>query len=468
MRRTTHENRKYGGWRERVMELIEAVKLAVEKALKYGASQAEAYTTRSSRISIMVSNDKVGGVKTRVGSGESVEGISVRAVFGKSLAYSHTTILDEANIEEAVKTAVKLAKIKEPDPDFKTLPQPRKPPTVEGIYDPTVENPPIDDIFDEARKIIGEGFEKDPNFNTISANFNFTVMEKAIFNSLGVEVNWKESIASTGVSILGEKNGIRSVGWEGEAYRQLNKINTKQCLDKAIEKAKLGFKMAKIEPGEKTVIFDPDALESLMEYAFIRAIDAYNVQEGKSYLTGKIGEKVASEKLTIIDDGITPNGLRTAPTDAEGVPSQRNLIIENGILRGYIYDSYTAYREGRESTGNAFRQFRTPISIAPRNMIITGEEMKLEELISEIKEGVLIIGVMGAHSTNIATGAFSITANPSYAIIRGELTGQLRGCMVAGTFKEILEKYTAQGDDVKQRSTLIAPSVKFEGIRITI
>jgi len=465
--RTTYENREYDGWREGVMELIEAVKIAVEKALKYGASQAEAYATRSNRISIMTANDRVSGVKTRVGSGEGVEGISVRVVIGKSLAYSHTTILDEASIEETVKTAIKLAKIKEPDPDFKTLPQPRKPPTVEGIYDPAIENPPIDEIFDEARRIVGEGLEKDPNFNTISANFNFTSTERAIFNSLGVEVNWKESTASTGVTILGEKNGVRSVGWEGEAYRQLNKIDAKRCLAKAIERAKLGFKVAKIESGEKTVIFDPDALESLMEYAFVRAIDAYNVQEGKSYLTGKVGEKVASEKLTIIDDGTIPNGLRTAPTDAEGVPSQRNIIIENGVLKGYIYDSYTAHREGRESTGNAFRQFRTPISIAPRNMIITGKEVKLEELIGEVKEGVLVIGVMGAHSTNIATGAFSITANPSYAIIRGELAGQLRGCMIAGTFKEMLEKYAAQGDDVKQRGTLIAPSVKFEGIRIT-
>lgn len=449
------------------MELTEAVRIAVEKALKNNATQAEAYATLSNRISILTSNDRKSGIKSRSGSGEEIKGLSIRVVIGKSLAYSHTTILDEKSIEETVKTAIKLAKIKDPDPEFKTLPSPKKPTQVEGIFDPKILTPPIEETFEELRKILSEGLEANPNFNTISSNISFTSTERAIYNSLGVEVSFRETIVSAGVSILGEKNGIRSLGWEGEASRELNKINLRKYLEEAIEKVKIGFKVDRIESGEKTVIFSPEALESLMEFAFIRAIDAYNVQEGKSYLTGKIGEIVASEKLTVIDDGTLKGGLRTTPTDVEGVPSQKTIIIENGILKNYIYDSYTAHKENKESTGNAFRQFRTPITIAPKNQIIKGEEVKLEELIREVSEGIIINGVMGAHSTNIATGAFSITANPSYVIKKGEIIGQVKGCMIAGTFKELLEKYTEQGDDVKQRGSLIAPSIKFEKVRIT-
>ncbi|MEM3615979.1 MAG: TldD/PmbA family protein [Candidatus Methanomethylicia archaeon] len=449
------------------MDLIEAVKIAVEKAIKYGATQAEAYATKSNRISIQASNDRIGGVKSRGALNEVVEGLSIRVAVNKSLAYAHTTILSREEIEETIKRALKIAKIREPDPDFKTLPQPKTPTKVEGIFDPKIITPPIEESFEKIRKTLSEGMDTDKNFNTIGASYNFTYMERAICNSLGIEVNYKESMASTGISILGERDGIRSFGYESEANREINKLSIEKCLEKAVERTKIGFKVAKIESGEKTVIFDPDALESLMEFAFIRAIDAYNVQEGKSYLTGKLGTKISSEKLTIIDDGTLKGGLRTTPTDVEGVPSQKTIIIENGILKSYIYDSYTAHKENRESTGNAFRQFRTPITIAPRNQIIKGEEVKLEELIREVNEGIIIQGVMGAHSTNIATGAFSITANPSYIIKKGEIIGQVKGCMIAGTFKELLEKYTEQGDDIKQRGSLIAPSIKFEKVRIT-
>jgi len=450
------------------MELLDSVKMAVERALKNHATQAEAYATKSSRINILASNDRKSNIKTRIGTSEESIGLSVRVVVDKSLAYSHTTVLDEENIENTVKTAIKLAKTKDPDPEFKTLPQPKKPTHVEGIFDPKISTPPIEETFEELRKILSEGLNADPNFNTISSNLSFTSMERAIYNSLGIEVSFKETIVSAGISILGEKNGVRSIGWEGEASRELNKINLKKYLEEAIERVKIGFKVEKIEPGEKTVIFHPDALESLMEYAFTRAVDAYNVQEGKSYLTGKVGEIIASEKLTIIDDGTLKGGLRTTPTDVEGVPSQKTIIVEKGLLKGYLYDSYTAHRENRESTGNAFRQFRTPITIAPRNQIIKGEEVKFEELIGDVKEGIIINGVMGAHSTNIATGAFSVTANPSYVIRNGEIVGQVVGCMIAGTFKELLEKYVMQGDDVKQRGALISPSIKFEKVRVTI
>lgn len=450
------------------MKLIELVGKTVDKALKEGATQAEAYATRSNRISISVSNDRISGLKTRWGTHEGVEGLSVRVIVGNSLAYAHTTVLDEENIEKTVKTTLKLAKTKEPDPDFKTLPPPKKPASVEGIFDPRILEPPIEDTFENLRSIVSDGINIHPNFNTVSSNFNFISSEKAICNSLGVKVNFKETIANVGVSIIGEKNGIRSIGWESESSRILGKLDVRKCLEEAVRKAKIGFEITKIESGEKIVVFDPDALEPLMEYAFVRAIDAYNVQEGKSYLTGKLGEKVAIEKLTIIDDGTIPEGLRTTPTDVEGVPSQKTVIIENGILKNYIYDSYTAHKEGRESTGNATRQFRTSITIAPRNHVIKGEEVKFDELISEVKEGIIVYGVMGAHSTNIATGAFSVTANPTHAIRNGEIIGQVRGCMIAGTFKELLDKYSEQGDNVKQRGMLVSPSIKFEKVRIVI
>lgn len=451
-----------------MMKLIEAVTFAVKKSIEMGASQADAYATKTFTTSIQATNDKIGGIKDRRATSEMIEGMGIRVAVGKSIAYAYTTILEEESIIKSIKEAIELAKMKEPDPDFKSLPTPKKPATVKGIFDDKVQTPPIEEAFEEVRKVLDETMEKNPNFNTVISGYTFTWRERAIANSLGIEVSFKESFVGTGVYIIAEKEGLRSVGAKSIEKRMLNQVNINLCQREAIKYAELGLRKAKIEGGEKTIIFQPRAFVSLMGYGFIRAIDAYNVQEGKSYLTNKINSQIAPEKLTIIDDGTLEGGLRTTPVDAEGVPSQRNIIIEKGVLKGYLYDSYTANKENRESTGNATRQFRSPISISPRNQIISGETMKLEELIGEVKEGVIVRGVMGAHSTNIATGAFSVSANPAYAIINGEITGLLRGCMVAGTFQELLSKYTAQGDDTEQIGFLIAPSIKFEKVRIAI
>jgi len=450
------------------MKLIEAVSFAVKKSLEMGANQADAYASKSSSTSIQATNDKIGGIKDRRATSEMVEGIGIRVAVGKSIAYAYTTILEEESIIKSIKEAIELAKLKEPDPDFKSLPPAKTPTSVHKIFDKNILTPPIDEAFEEIRTILSETMEKNPNFNTIVSGYSFTWIEKAIANSLGIETSFKESFIGTTVYIIAEKEGIRCIGGKSQNRRMLNEINIKLCQEEAIKYAELGLKKAKIEGGEKTIIFQPRAFVSLMGYGFIRAIDAYNVQEGKSYLTNKINSQIAPESLTLIDDGTMDGGLRTTPVDAEGVPSQRNIIIEKGVLKGYLYDSYTAFKENKESTGNATRQFRSAISISPRNQIISGETMKLEELIGDVKEGVLIRGVMGAHSTNIATGAFSVSANPAYAIINGEIVGTVRGCMVAGTFQELLSKYAGQGDDVEQISFLIAPSIKFERVRVSI
>ncbi|RLE55174.1 MAG: hypothetical protein DRJ26_01090 [Candidatus Methanomethylicota archaeon] len=450
------------------MELIEAVKFAVEKALKLGADQADAYASKTYENSIQATNDKIGGIRDRRATSEKIEGLGVRVAVGKSVAYAYTTILEEDSIIEAIKTAIKLAKVKEPDPDFKSLPSVKPPAKVEGIFDESIITPPVDEAFEQVRQVLSQAMEANPNFNTVISGYSFAWAERAIANSLGVEVSFKESMTSTGVYIIGEKEGLRSLGGKSEESRALKEVDIEKCAEEAIKYAKIGLNKAKIEAGEKTIIFQPEALVGLINYAFIKAVNAYNVQEGKSYLTGKLGSQVASEKLTIIDDGTLTKGLMTTPVDGEGVPSQRNIIIEKGVLKSYLYDSYTAFKDNRESTGNASRQFRSAVTVAPRNHIISGEVVKKDELIGDVKEGLLVRGVMGAHSTNIATGAFSVLANPAYVIQNGEIIGQIKGCMIAGTFQELLMKYAAQGDDVVQKGFLVAPSIKFEGVRIAL
>ncbi|RLG58743.1 hypothetical protein DRN86_05305 [Candidatus Geothermarchaeota archaeon] len=179
------------------------------------------------------------------------------------------------------------------------------------------------------------------------------------------------------------KEGLSSTSYDIVQSRSLKDLKFERIADDVVMYSNLGLRPLKLESGVKNIIFHPLGFSNLMRYAFVEAVNSYNVQEGKSYLSNMRDLQVGSEKLTIIDDGTLNEGILSSPVDAEGVPTMRNVIIEKGILKNYLYDSYTANREGVKSTGNAFRELSGRVEIGPRNEIIIGEEAELEEMMRE-------------------------------------------------------------------------------------
>ncbi|RLG46390.1 MAG: TldD/PmbA family protein, partial [Thermoproteota archaeon] len=196
-------------------------------------------------------------------------------------------------------------------------------------------------------------------------------------------------------------------------------------------------------------------------------ISALNVQENRSVYKDKIGEQVAEDYITVIDDGTLENGFGTSAVDDEGCPRQKTPIIERGVLRNYLYDNYSAKREGKESTGNASRQrlFGTPSyanqpSIKPSNLLIMPGKGNLNELIGEIKEGILVKGsLIGALHSNVLTGDFSVTSNNTFKIENGEVSYPLKPCTVAGNLYEALNSVLALGNDLRSFGNIICPSI---------
>ncbi len=158
------------------------------------------------------------------------------------------------------------------------------------------------------------------------------------------------------------------------------------------------------------------------------------MQRGQSAFKDKIGTQVASENLTIYDDGLMPSGMRSWSFDAEGVPQQKTPIIEKGILRSFIYDNYSARKEGKESTGNALRggYLSTP-NIGPTNFHIMPSNKTCETLLAEVDDGLIVYYLQGAHSSNPMSGEFSVVATPAWQIRDGKIADACGGVMLAGT-----------------------------------
>jgi len=221
-------------------------------------------------------------------------------------------------------------------------------------------------------------------------------------------------------------------------------FNNERVAQKAIEL--IGGKIVKSE--KLPIVFDPSVGADFME-VISGILSAESVQKGKSALAGKIGKQTASSIITIIDDATLQNALATAPFDEEGTPSQKNILIENGILKGYLYNLYSASKDKTRSTGNAQRgSFKNLPGIGSTNFYLAPGKRSSDEIISNVTKGIYITRVMAMHSVNPISGDFSVGA-AGVMIENGKKTFPVRGITIAGNLLELLSSIADVGNDLR-------------------
>ncbi len=219
--------------------------------------------------------------------------------------------------------------------------------------------------------------------------------------------------------------------------------------------------------GSHQVIMHPDAYGQLLHFTLMEAVRGDNVARGKSKIADRIGEAVASESLTILDDGTEPRGINTSLADDEGVPRRRTPIIERGVLRSFLWDTYWANKTGAESTGNASRDMRRGlVEIRPSNVVVEPGGREVGDIVSEVGHGYLVRDVQGAHSSNPESGDFSVVGNPAVLIEDGEMVGAVHGLMVAGNIFELLGNVVEVARTPIRLQGLIGPEIVFGGVRV--
>ena len=288
-----------------------------------------------------------------------------------------------------------------------------------------------------------------------------------IANSNGVSAFDSGTIVECSLAALAKEGGsVTPVCFEFNAARNYS-LDPHWVGKEAAKLAVSALKPKPIETKTTTVIFTQFALQDLLTYTLMGMIMADSVQRNQSPFKGKINQHVASENLSVYDDGLLPQGLRTAVFDAEGTPRQRTRVIEKGVLRSFLYDNYTAKKEAKESTGNASRAgyLSTP-GINTTNFHIIPHNKTSEQMINEVTDGFIVYYLQGAHSSNPVSGEFSVVATPAWKIKNGEITHSCRGVMLAGNVFELLQNISVIGGNDRQMGSLIAPWVTAENIRV--
>lgn len=295
------------------------------------------------------------------------------------------------------------------------------------------------------------------------ANYSEGYGENAILNTQGVRGSYRVSSSSFGIAVVAEENGEMQIGMEIQHCRFYNDLEFEKVTLSATKKALSLLGAKKIRSGKYSAVFDPwvscEFLDLLAE-----SFCADSVQKGKSYLKDKVGKKIGSELLNLIDDGLLPKGIGTAPYDGEGVPTERKILIENGILKGFLYDTYTATKDGVKSTGNAGRDsFASIPEPNTTNFYLLPGKKNKEEIIKEIKNGIYVLEIMGLHTADPISGDFSVGISGQY-IKDGELSFPLQGMTMAGNIWQLMNSIVAVGNDLKFYGSIGAPTIVFSEV----
>jgi len=431
----------------------------VEKALKSGAESAEVYLRTSRNLSIQVREYEMETIEEAASVG-----IGFRVLTGGRLGFSHCNDLSAKALEDTIMRAIAFAKITTPD-EYNVLPQNTVLAKVEGLYDPSIISIPMDrkirmaiDLEKAAMSVQGISLSS-------GAAFREGDGEVFISNSNGLAGSYKSSFCSLSVGVVAEKGDQKNTGWESCSRRFFDDMQpVEEIASKAARKALELIDPVMIPTQRAAVIFDSNVAFSLLG-GIISAINGDRVLQGASFLKNSLDQAFASPLLTIIDDGLMPKGTGSAPFDGEGVATQKRVLVEKGVLKGFLHNSYTAKRAGVASTGNASRRGFTSLpGIGTHNLYVEAGQYTPEEIIRATRRGLLVKEVTG-YGINPVNGNFSGGASGLW-IENGEIKHPVKGVTIAGSAAEVLGAIDMMANDLDLNRSTASPTFRVAEMQI--
>jgi len=367
---------------------------------------------------------------------ESNTGVNVRSIFGKRIGSASTNSLDPQKVRDTVRWAETIARFQKDNPDFDSLP---------SVNSRAYKK--IDAFVPETARFSNVGrAEAVAVIIAIAKRHGLTAFgsvsngasEIAIGNSRGTFAYAKNSDIFCNIVMSGEN----SSGYVQTGSRFVGKINFRKAAETAARKAIDSRDPVAIEPGKYVTIFEPLAVQDLLSFLCHYTFNGKMYEEGRSYLSGKLGTKVLDSKITLLDDPFNMKGFPAA-FDFEGFPKQRIHLVRSGVAENVVYDTMTANRARKKSTGHALSA-PNPFGPVPMHIRLKGGDSSLEEMIKQTKKGILVTRF---HYTNVIdpyklviTG---MTRDGTFLIEDGKITRGLKNLRFTENVIEALNRVAA-------------------------
>ena len=452
-------------------DLLLLTKEVLGHALQAGATDAECIAYEGEEFSALV---RLGQVETLKESGSRALGL--RVFNGLRTASTSTSDLSREGLERLVAGAVELAKVTSEDP-FAALPRAEEFGRLTGdlaLYFEDVNDMAPSERIEIARRAEAAAMAYDTRIeNSNGGDFDTATSHKVMVNSRGFEGESRRSYCSFSAAPIArdEKGGMQRSFWysSGRTTRLLENPEEIGIIAAQRTLRRLGARQVKTQ--RVPVVFSPEIARGIMGNIF-EAANGDSIYRHASMFDEMLGERVAGENVTVVDDGtlvfesgdVRYGGFGTSAFDGEGLPTRRTVLVERGILKSYVLNTYTGRKLGMASTGNASRGLAGNPGIGAGNFYLEAGEQTPEQIIGDVKQGLYVTEVMG-FGTNLVTGDYSQGAAGLW-IENGELAYPVEQITIAGNLKDMYRNLSAIGNDLRFRSASASPTIRVEGMTI--
>jgi PmbA protein len=409
---------------------------------------------------------RLGQVETLKEAGSRA--IGVRVFNGKRAASTYSSDFSREGLDRMLNSALELSKITSEDP-FSGIPEASQLGALKtdlDLFHSDVYSLPGEERINYARRAEKAALDFDPRIkNSEGGSFDAATGRKVLANSHGFVGEYKRSYCSVAaVPIAQDEKGAMQRDYWYSVARSMGRLESAEHVGKtAAERTLRRLGARKVKTARVPIVFDPLVAASILDHIF-EGVNGDSVYRGATFLAGKLGQKIAADHVTIIDDGTMPGGFGSSPFDGEGIPTRRTVVVENGILNSYILNTYTAKKLGLTTTANASRGLAGTPGIGPGNYFLQAGTKSPKEIIAAIPDGLYVTEFLG-QGANLVTGDYSRGASGLW-ISGGELAYPVEEITVAGNLKDLFLNISEIGNDLEFRGAIASPTIRIDGLTV--
>ncbi|MCW3994186.1 MAG: TldD/PmbA family protein [Candidatus Bathyarchaeota archaeon] len=397
-------------------------------------------------------------------------GVLIKVVLNKQISTTRVNTLEEEQIEKAVMQAVRIARASPPNKDFKSLPEREPWSPIEGVFDEETANCTPRYRAEKVKEAIETAHSKSPIVKAVAGYFSTGSMAFAVANSLGVSARARLSSTNMKTTVISKSGTSEGFGTAKKYSRRVKDIQPIVLAGDAAEKSVKSINPIKLSLGEYEVVLSPLASATLLMFLGYVGFSATSYQDGRSFVEYCLNQQVFDGKLNVKDDAKDPRTLYATPIDGEGVPKRTVQLISNGVVseQSICYNSFTAGREGKKSTGHALPPISDYYSERPMpfNMIANPGDATLEEMIAETKRGIFVTTfhyVNPVEPTKVVlTG---LTRDGTFLIENGEMSKPIVNMRFTDSMLSALKNILMIGKKLEMVEATTVPSMKLQKLK---
>ena len=442
-------------------QFLEFARSGLAKARQMGADHAEVFVVKNRSQEIEIKDGSLDQIK----QSES-QGVGLRVIKGNRQGFSFSSDFRSSAVDKMVTQAIANSTYNDEEPALYFPEQGRYYPQPD-LYDAATGAHTMEEKIELAKETARQAKLYDSRVKSIErSGYEEGEIEMWLANSHGLSLYQKGSFCGLFALALSEQDGEQQSGYGMNSCISYRDLSPEEAGKMAGRRAVQLLGASQVKSGVMDLVLEPLIAMQMMGI-ISSCFSGEAVLKNKSFLAGKLGEVVASRELTLIDDGTMPGRLGSASFDGEGTAAQRTVLLENGVLKNYLYDCLSAKKAGAVSTGNGMRgSYKGVPHIGTSNYYLEAGSLSPEQLIGSVEKGIYVTEILGAHTANPVSGDFSFGAS-GILIEHGKLSHPVRGITIAGNFQQLLQKISGIGSDLTFYGSQGAPTIRISDISVS-